>query len=115
MDYFRRPMARTSSLEQDWEKWEQLMDRQRGQSAEVALQELPVYCDRGTKKNFKGFNETWIGSRFQAYLNDCGLPVTTGLTAASVQDRQVTIPLMKMTSSKVDFLYDVIDASHDFR
>lgn len=89
------------------------LERQREQSAEVALQELPVYCDRGTKKNSKGFKETWIGYKFHADTNDCGLPVSTALTAASVHDSQVAIPLMKMTSSRVDYLYDVMDSAYD--
>jgi hypothetical protein len=89
------------------------LERQREQSAEVALQELPLYCDRGTKRNSKGFKETWIGYKFHADTNDCGLPVSTALTAASVHDSQVAIPLMKMTSSRVDYLYDVMDAAYD--
>jgi hypothetical protein len=89
------------------------LEKQREQSAEVALQELPVYCDRGTKKNSKGFKETWIGYKLHADVNDCGLPVTTVLTAASVHDSQVAIPLMKRTSSRVDYLYDLMDAAYD--
>jgi hypothetical protein len=89
------------------------LDKQREQSAEEALQELPVYCDRGTKKNSKGFKETWIGYKLHADTNDCGLPVSVVLTAASLHDSQVAIPLMKMTSSKVDYLYDLMDAAYD--
>ena len=35
------------------------------------------------------------------------------LTSASVHDSQVAIPLMKMTSSKVDYLYDLMDSAYD--
>ncbi len=31
------------------------------QTAEEALKELPVRCDRGTKKNAKGYKESWNG------------------------------------------------------
>jgi hypothetical protein len=41
------------------------------------------------------------------------LPVSVVLTAASLHDSQVAIPLMKMTSSKVDYLYDLMDAAYD--
>jgi len=69
---------------------------------------LPVFCDVGTKKNAKGFKETWIGYKLHADVNDCGLPISVALTAASVHDSQVAIPLMKMSSAKVDYLYDVM-------
>ena len=50
-------------------KEEKRQDKQREQSAEEALRELPVYCDRGTKKNSKGFKETWIGYKLHADIN----------------------------------------------
>ncbi len=89
------------------------IERQVSQSVEQALNELPVFCDRGTKKNSKGFKETWIGYKLHADVNDCGLPVSVVLTAASVHDSQVAIPLMKMSSVKVDYLYDLMDSAYD--
>jgi len=89
------------------------LERQRDQSAEEALRELPVVCDRGTKKNSKGFKETWVGYKLHADVNDCGLPVSVALTGASVHDSQVAIPLMKMSSARVDYLYDLMDAAYD--
>jgi transposase len=94
-------------------KEQKRLERQRDQSAEEALKELPVLCDRGTKKNSKGFKETWIGYKLHADVNDCGLPVSLVLTAASVHDSQVAIPLMKMSSAKVDYLYDLMDSAYD--
>ena len=35
------------------------------------------------------------------------------LTAASLHDSQVAIPLMKLTSARVDYLYDLMDAAYD--
>jgi len=96
-------------------KEQKRMERQRDQSAKEALRELPVCCDRGTKKNSKGFKETWIGYKLHADVNDCGLPVSLVLTAASVHDSQVAIPLMKMSSAKVDYLYDLMDSAYDAR
>jgi len=94
-------------------KEEKRLDRQRGQTAEEALQELPVHCDVGTKKNSKGHKESWIGYKLHADINDCGLPISVALTAASVHDSQLAIPLMKMSSAKVDYLYDLMDAAYD--
>ena len=89
------------------------IERQRDQSVEEALRELPILCDRGTKKNSKGFKETWVGYKLHADVNDCGLVVSVVLTAASVHDSQVAIPLMKISSGRVDYLYDVMDAAYD--
>ena len=89
------------------------LERQSGQSPEEAFQELPAWCDRGTKRNSKGFTETWIGYKLHADVNDCGLPVSVAMTSASVHDSQVAIPLMKMTSARIDYLYDLMDAAYD--
>lgn len=89
------------------------LQRQCRQSAPEALAELPVFCDRGTKKNAKGYQETWIGYKLHADINDCCLPISAALTAASLHDSQVAIPLMKMTSERVDYLYDLMDAAYD--
>jgi transposase len=94
-------------------KEEKRLERQRYQSAEEALRELPTCCDRGTKKNSKGFKESWVGYKLHVDVNDCGLPVSVVLTSASVHDSQVAIPLMKMSSAKVDYLYDLMDAAYD--
>jgi len=82
-------------------------------SVEEALKELPVFCDRGCKKNSKGFKDAWIGYKLHVDVNDCGLPVSVVLTAASLHDSQVAIPLMKMSSAKVDYLYDLMDSAYD--
>ena len=67
----------------------------------------------GTKKNSKGYKEIWVGYKLHTDVNDCGLPVSVAMTSASVHDSQVAIPLMKMTSARVDYLYDVMDAAYD--
>jgi len=92
---------------------ERRLERQGRQSAQEALAELPVHCDVGTKKNSKGYKETWIGYKLHADVNDCCLPISTALTAASLHDSQVAIPLMKLSSARVDYLYDLMDAAYD--
>jgi Transposase domain (DUF772)/Transposase DDE domain len=89
------------------------LQRQCRQSAPEALAELPVHCDVGTKKNSKGYKESWIGYKLHADVNDCCLPISLVLTAASLHDSQVAIPLMRMTSERVDYLYDLMDAAYD--
>jgi hypothetical protein len=108
-----RKKGRPAKGEQREPKEPKRLERQREQSALEALADLPNCCDVGAKKNSKGFQETWIGYKLHADVNDCGLPVSVALTAASVHDSQVAIPLMKMSSAKVDYLYDLMDAAYD--
>lgn len=108
-----RKRGRPAKGEQREPKEQTRLQRQCEQSAQEALEELRAVCDVGTKKNSKGFKETWIGYKLHADVNDCGLPISIALTAASVHDSQVAIPLMKMSSAKVDYLYDVMDAAYD--
>jgi hypothetical protein len=89
------------------------LERQGRQSAQEALGELPAHCDLGTKRNSKGYKETWRGYKLHADVNDCALPISVALTAASLHDSQVAIPLIKLTSERVDYLYDLMDAAYD--
>jgi hypothetical protein len=40
------------------------------QSAEEAIKELPVLCDRGAKKNAKGYKTSWNGYKLHPDTND---------------------------------------------
>ena len=91
------------------------LDRQCRQSPEEALKELPTACDVATRRNSKGYMEYWTGYKLHADVNDCGLPLSVVLTAASVHDSQVAIPMIKMTSAKVNYLYDLMDPAYDAR
>jgi hypothetical protein len=85
------------------------LERQCRQSAAEALAELPAHCDVGTQKNCQGYKETWRGFKWHADVSDCCLPISVALTAASLHDSQVAIPLMKLTSERIDYLYDLKD------
>lgn len=89
------------------------LEVQRNQTAEEAIALLSTVCNRGVKKNAKGYTETWNGFKLHIDVNDCGLPLSAVLTSASVHDSQVAIPLMKLTSGKVDYCYDLMDAAYD--
>jgi hypothetical protein len=77
------------------------------------LQSIPTCCDVGAKKNAKGYKETWIGYKLHIDTACNGLPITTFLTSASLHDSQVAIPLMKRSSERITYLYDVMDAAYD--
>ena len=92
---------------------EKRIDRQAHQTAEEAIRELPVACDRGTKKNAKGYKTSWNGYKLHLDTNDAGLPISALVTSASLHDSQAAIPLIKLTSRKVTYLYDLMDAAYD--
>ncbi len=92
---------------------EKRLDRQVRQTAEEAIHELPVVCDRGTKKNAKGYKESWNGYKLHLDTNDNGLPISALVTSASLHDSQAAIPLIKLSSRKVTYLYDLMDAAYD--
>jgi hypothetical protein len=94
-------------------KEEKRLDQQIHQTPFEALRDIPVSCDVGTKRNAKGYKETWIGYKLHLDTTCCGLPVTAILTAASLHDSQVAIPIMKMTSEKITYCYDLMDAAYD--
>jgi hypothetical protein len=109
----RRKKGRPAKGEERQPAEPKRLDVQRTQSAKEAIAELPVICDRGAKKNAKGYKETWNGFKLHIDVNDCGLPLSAVLTSASVHDSQVAIPLMKLTSGKVTYCYDLMDAAYD--
>ncbi|HEY5522288.1 MAG TPA: transposase [Desulfuromonadaceae bacterium] len=61
----------------------------------------------------KGIKETWRGYKLHVDTSDSGLPVTVLLTSASLHDSQVAIPMMKMSTGRVTYLYDVMDSAYD--
>lgn len=89
------------------------IERQIGQSLEAMLADLPKHCARGVKRNAKGYTETWTGYKLHLDVADGGIPISCVLTAASVHDSQVAIPLATMTAARVTSLYDVMDSAYD--
>ena len=89
------------------------LERQATQNVGQMLADLPSGCDVGAKKNSKGYKETWIGYKLHLDVACGQIPVSCVLTSASVHDSQVAIPLMTMTSARVFYLYDLMDAAYD--
>ncbi len=108
-----RKKGRRAKGEQSEPREPKRLERQLTQSAQEALNELPVVCDVGVKRNSRGFQDFWVGFKLHADVNDAGFPVSTAHTSASVHDSQVAIPLMKISASKVTYCYDVMDAAYD--
>jgi len=77
------------------------IERQTLQTVDQMLAELPTACNVGSKKNSKGYKETWIGYKLHIDVACGQIPVACVLTSASVHDSQVAIPLMTMTGARV--------------
>lgn len=80
---------------------------------EENLKDLPSHCNAGTKKNSKGYKETWIGYKLHLDCIDGDIPISAILSSASLHDSQVAIPLAQMSSKRVINLYDLMDAAYD--
>jgi hypothetical protein len=89
------------------------VELQATRSLEENLKDLPSHCNVGTKKNSKGYKETWIGYKLHLDCIDGDIPISAVLSSASLHDSQVAIPLAQMSSERVTNLYDLMDAAYD--
>lgn len=89
------------------------VERQRRQTLSSMLKQLPASCDIGTKISSQGHRQYWRGYKLHLDVADGQIPVSCVLTSASVHDSQVAIPLMTMTSSRVTYLYELMDSAYD--
>lgn len=89
------------------------LERQAKMTLDEMQADLPRLCNVGSKKNSKGFKETWIGYKLHLDAADGQVPISCILTSASLHDSQAAIPLAKMTSKRVQNLYDLMDAAYD--
>jgi hypothetical protein len=89
-----------------------VIEQQLNQDVTESLAALPKACDVGTKKNSKGFKESWIGYKLHIESVDGNIPVSAILTAASVHDSQAAIPLTRLTADRITSLYDLADSAY---
>lgn len=89
------------------------IERQRAMTLEEMLDELPRACNVGTKKNSKGYKESWIGYKLHIDAADGQIPISCILTSASLHDSQAAIPLAEMTARRVTNFYDLMDSAYD--
>jgi hypothetical protein len=91
------------------------LERQAEMALEQMLDDLPRECNVGSKKNSKGYKETWVGYKLHLDVADGQIPISCILTSASLHDSQVAIPLAQMTAQRVINLYDMMDSAYDAR
>jgi Transposase DDE domain/Transposase domain (DUF772) len=89
------------------------LHRQRKMSLPAMLAELPRHCSLGVKTKDGGNQQYWRGYKLHLDVADGQIPISAILTAASLHDSQVAIPLAAMTAQRVTNLYDVMDAAYD--
>ena len=89
------------------------LERQRGQTLDEMLADLPAHCDVGVKTNSKGFKESWIGYKLHLDVADGMVPIAAVLTAASTHDSQAAIPLARKSAGRIVWLYDLMDSAYD--
>lgn len=90
-----------------------VLEKQTTMSLSEMIADLPVACDRGTKKNSQGYCISWNGYKLHIDTADGEIPISCILTSASVHDSQVAIPLTLMSGERVTNLYDLMDAAYD--
>jgi Transposase DDE domain/Transposase domain (DUF772) len=89
------------------------LERQAKMTVEEMQADLPRACNVGSKKNSKGYVETWNGYKLHLDVTDNQVPISCILTSASLHDSQVAIPLAAVTASRVTSLYDLMDSAYD--
>jgi hypothetical protein len=89
------------------------LERQAKMTLTEMIDDLPKDCNVGTKKNSKGYKESWVGYKFHIDAADGQIPISCILTSASLHDSQAAIPLARMTAQRVTNLYDLSDSAYD--
>jgi len=91
---------------------ERRLARQVTQTAAEAIAELPTHCGMGAKRHSCGIVTAWRGYKFHVDVIEHGIPVAALTTAAEVNDSQVAIPLMRMSSARLRYCYELMDCGY---
>ena len=102
------PLPEPTRMEQ-----QAVLAKQDSTTIEQMLEGLPLDCNVGSKKNSKGYKETWIGYKLHIDVADGQIPISLILTSASLHDSQVAIPLAFSTAQRVTHLYELMDSAYD--
>jgi len=81
--------------------------------AEEMLSLIGTECNTSIKQNSKGNRYKWTGGKLHLSVVDGDIPITAIYSSASVHDSSLALPLIKQSSQKVNYLYDLADAAYD--
>lgn len=90
-----------------------LTQQNKMKTVEEMLTLVSTDCGVGVKQNSKGNREVWIGGKLHISTVDGDIPITSFYSGANVHDSSVALPLMKETSKRVNYLFDLQDAGYD--
>ncbi len=89
------------------------LDLQPARTLEENLLDLPSQCNVGTKRNSKGYKESWTDYKLHVDCIDGDIPVSAILTSTSLHDSQAAVPLAQMSQERITNLYDLMDSAYD--
>lgn len=92
-----------------------LQQQEQMDDTEEMLSLIKTECDTSIKQNSKGNRHRWIGGKLHLAVVDGDIPITALYSSASVHDSSLALPLIKQSSQKVNYLYDLADAAYDNR
>lgn len=94
-------------------KVERTVAEQRMKLTAEIIADLPNVCNYGSKINSNGKGYKWKGYKLHTVVNEYNVPIAALLTSASVHDSLCAIPLFRITESRVDGLYYLMDKGYD--
>ncbi|CAA6815719.1 MAG: IS5/IS1182 family transposase [uncultured Sulfurovum sp.] len=110
----KRRQGRPKKGEEGPPKKPSILQRQENmQSTEEMLSLISTKCDTSIKQNSKGNRHRWTGGKLHLSVVDGDIPITAIYSSASVHDSSLALPLIKESSQKVNYLYDLADAAYD--
>jgi hypothetical protein len=89
------------------------LERQRRMKLPEMLADLPCQCDLGAKRDSHGNTQYWRGYKLHLDVADGQIPISAVLTSASVHDSQAAIPLATMSTQRVTYFYELMDAGYE--
>ena len=90
-----------------------LQQQEKMTEAKEMLTLIGTECNTSIKQNSKGNRHKWTGGKLHLSVVDGDIPITALYSSASVHDSSLALPLIKQSSQKVNYLYDLADAAYD--
>ena len=90
-----------------------LKQQEKMSNAEEMLSLIKTECNTSIKQNSKGNRHRWTGGKLHLSVVDGDIPITALYSSATVHDSSLALPLIKESSQKVIYLYDLADAAYD--
>ncbi len=90
-----------------------LIQQEKMSDAKEMLSLIKTECNTSIKQNSKGNRHRWTGGKLHLSVVDGDIPITAIYSSASVHDSSLALPLIKQSSQKVNYLYDLADAAYD--